>query len=90
MSINFVCNKSQVNYLFNVLMYTNDIKLQFKKTGKWEKRDGLWLDLRTSLDGELNDLACKKVSELIVSLLINNKFFITRPTYNTFIYNEFF
>ncbi|GMN45000.1 hypothetical protein TIFTF001_014192 [Ficus carica] len=38
---------------------------KFKKTGKWEKRDGLWLELQTSEDGELKDPACKKVSELI-------------------------
>ncbi|GMN64068.1 hypothetical protein TIFTF001_033135 [Ficus carica] len=38
----------------------------FKKNGKWEKRDGLWLDSWTDSDGELKDLACKKVRELIV------------------------
>ncbi|GMN46111.1 hypothetical protein TIFTF001_015286 [Ficus carica] len=31
---------------------------KFKKNGKWEKRDGLWLDSRTSSDGELKDPAC--------------------------------
>ena len=64
-------------------MYTNDVKLQFKKIGKWEKRDGLWVDSRTGSNGELKDPACKKVSELIVSLLTNNKLFITIHTYNT-------
>ncbi|GMN46344.1 hypothetical protein TIFTF001_015533 [Ficus carica] len=39
---------------------------KFKKNGKWEKRDGLWLDSRTGSDGELKDPACKKVSELII------------------------
>ncbi|GMN28418.1 hypothetical protein TIFTF001_002033 [Ficus carica] len=38
----------------------------FKKNGKWEKRDGLWLDQQTGADGELKDPACKKVSELIM------------------------
>ncbi|GMN54068.1 hypothetical protein TIFTF001_023199 [Ficus carica] len=28
---------------------------KFKQTGKWEKRDGLWLDSRTGSDGELED-----------------------------------
>ena len=66
-----------------VLMFTNDVILQFKKTRKWEKRDGLWLDSRTSANGELKDPACKKVSELIVSLLTNNELFITTiHTYN--------
>ncbi|GMN63753.1 hypothetical protein TIFTF001_032825 [Ficus carica] len=37
----------------------------FKKTGKWERRDGLWLEQQTGEDGELKDPACKKVSELI-------------------------
>ncbi|GMN60973.1 hypothetical protein TIFTF001_030046 [Ficus carica] len=49
-----------------VLMYTNDVKLQFKKTEKWDKRDGLWLDQQTGEDGELKDPACKKVNELIM------------------------
>ncbi|GMN32104.1 hypothetical protein TIFTF001_041681 [Ficus carica] len=39
---------------------------KFKNTRKWENRDGLWLDSRTSSDGELKDPACKKVSELIM------------------------
>ncbi|GMN58505.1 hypothetical protein TIFTF001_027607 [Ficus carica] len=39
---------------------------KFKKTGKWEKRDRLWLDSQTGSDEELNDPACKKVSELIM------------------------
>ncbi|GMN64884.1 hypothetical protein TIFTF001_033957 [Ficus carica] len=39
---------------------------RFKETGKWEKRDGLWLDLRTGSNGELKDPSCKKVSELIM------------------------
>ncbi|GMN19961.1 hypothetical protein TIFTF001_045264 [Ficus carica] len=39
---------------------------KFNKTGKWEKRDGLWLDSRTGSDGELKDPACKKVSQLIM------------------------
>ncbi|GMN55391.1 hypothetical protein TIFTF001_024509 [Ficus carica] len=34
--------------------------------GKWEKRDGLWLEQQTGADGELKDPACKKVSELIM------------------------
>ncbi|GMN51333.1 hypothetical protein TIFTF001_020476 [Ficus carica] len=38
----------------------------FKKTGKWEKRDGLWLEQQTAADGELKDPACQKVSELII------------------------
>ncbi|GMN44730.1 hypothetical protein TIFTF001_013925 [Ficus carica] len=37
----------------------------FKKTGKWERRDGLWLEQQTGTDGELKDPACKKVNELI-------------------------
>ena len=40
-------------------------------------------------NGELKDPSCQKVSEFMVSLLINNKLFITRATYNTFIYNVF-
>ncbi|GMN59320.1 hypothetical protein TIFTF001_028413 [Ficus carica] len=42
-------------------------RIEFKKTGKWEKRDGLWLDSRTGSDGELKDPACQKVNELIES-----------------------
>ncbi|GMN59592.1 hypothetical protein TIFTF001_028683 [Ficus carica] len=38
----------------------------FKKTGKWERRDGLWLEQQMDLDGELKDPACKKASELIM------------------------
>ncbi|GMN40324.1 hypothetical protein TIFTF001_009542 [Ficus carica] len=38
----------------------------FKKTGKWERRDGLWLERQTCADGKLKDPACKKVSELIM------------------------
>ncbi len=53
-------------------MYTNDVKLQFKKIGKWEKIDGLWLDSWTGVDGELKDPAYQKVSERIVSLLTKN------------------
>ncbi|GMN65563.1 hypothetical protein TIFTF001_034635 [Ficus carica] len=49
-----------------VLIYTNDVKLQFKKIEKWERRDGLWLEQQTGADGELKDPACKKVSELIM------------------------
>ena len=64
---------------YYALMYTNDVILQFKKTGKWEKRDGLWL----GVGGELKDPACKNISELIVSLLTNNELFITTiHTYN--------
>ncbi|GMN68514.1 hypothetical protein TIFTF001_037571 [Ficus carica] len=33
----------------------------FKKTGKWEKRDGLWLEQQTISDGELKDPACQKM-----------------------------
>ncbi|GMN65130.1 hypothetical protein TIFTF001_034189 [Ficus carica] len=40
--------------------------MQFKKTGKWERRDGLWLEQQMGLDGELKDPACKKASELIM------------------------
>ncbi|GMN58120.1 hypothetical protein TIFTF001_027219 [Ficus carica] len=39
---------------------------KFKKTEKWEKRDELWLDSRTGKDGELKDLPCRKVGELIM------------------------
>ncbi|GMN60083.1 hypothetical protein TIFTF001_029172 [Ficus carica] len=39
---------------------------KFKKTGKWEKRDGLWLEQQMGLDRELKDPACKKASELII------------------------
>ncbi|GMN69270.1 hypothetical protein TIFTF001_038320 [Ficus carica] len=39
----------------------------FKKTGKWERRDGLWLEQQMGLDGELKNPACKKASELIES-----------------------
>ncbi|GMN60371.1 hypothetical protein TIFTF001_029469 [Ficus carica] len=39
---------------------------KFKENGKWEKRDGLWLEQQTGADGELKDPACKKVSELIM------------------------
>ncbi|GMN58471.1 hypothetical protein TIFTF001_027570 [Ficus carica] len=35
----------------------------FKKTEKWERRDGLWLEQQTCEDRELKDPACKKVSE---------------------------
>ncbi|GMN47898.1 hypothetical protein TIFTF001_017072 [Ficus carica] len=38
----------------------------FKKTGKWERRDGLWLEQQMGPDGELKNPACKKVGELIV------------------------
>ncbi|GMN48246.1 hypothetical protein TIFTF001_017422 [Ficus carica] len=38
----------------------------FKKTGKWERRDGLWLEQQMGLDGELKNPACKKASELIM------------------------
>ncbi|GMN64780.1 hypothetical protein TIFTF001_033849 [Ficus carica] len=38
----------------------------FKKNGKWERRDGLWLEQQMGLDGELKNPACKKASELIV------------------------
>ncbi|GMN67292.1 hypothetical protein TIFTF001_036353 [Ficus carica] len=38
----------------------------FKQNGKREKRDGLWLDQQTGVDGELKDPACKKVRELIM------------------------
>ncbi|GMN64813.1 hypothetical protein TIFTF001_033859 [Ficus carica] len=38
----------------------------FKKTGKWERRDGLWLEQQTGADGELKDPACKKISDLIM------------------------
>ncbi|GMN72002.1 hypothetical protein TIFTF001_052756, partial [Ficus carica] len=38
----------------------------FKKTGKWEIRDGLWLEQQMGLDGELKNPACKKASELIM------------------------
>ena len=58
-------------------MYTNNVILQFKKTGKWAERDTLWLDQQTGVDGELKDPACKNISELIVSLLTNNELFIT-------------
>ncbi|GMN70935.1 hypothetical protein TIFTF001_055104, partial [Ficus carica] len=40
---------------------------KFNKTGKWERRDGLWLEQQMGLDGELKDPACKKASELIES-----------------------
>ncbi|GMN52139.1 hypothetical protein TIFTF001_021288 [Ficus carica] len=39
---------------------------KFKKNGKWERRDGLWLEQQTGPDGELKNLACKNASELIV------------------------
>ena len=66
-----------------LLMYSNDLILQFKKTGKWEKRDALWLEQQTGEDGELKDPACKNISERIVSLLTNNELFITTiHTYN--------
>ncbi|GMN32505.1 hypothetical protein TIFTF001_041745 [Ficus carica] len=39
---------------------------KFKKTGKWERRDGLWLKQQMGLDGELKDPACKQASELIM------------------------
>ncbi|GMN64472.1 hypothetical protein TIFTF001_033542 [Ficus carica] len=38
----------------------------FKKNGKWERRDGLWLEQQTGPDGELKNPACKNASELIV------------------------
>ncbi|GMN21277.1 hypothetical protein TIFTF001_045473 [Ficus carica] len=38
----------------------------FKKTGKWERRDGLWLEQQMGLDGELKNPECKKASELIM------------------------
>ena len=57
--------------------------MQFKKTGKYVKRDCLWLEQQMGLDGELKDAACQKASELIVSLLTNNEFFIISIcTYN--------
>ncbi|GMN30285.1 hypothetical protein TIFTF001_044443 [Ficus carica] len=37
-----------------------------KKNGKWERRDGLWLEQQTGPDGELKNPACKNASELIV------------------------
>nr|GMN65547.1 hypothetical protein TIFTF001_034616 [Ficus carica] len=39
----------------------------FKKNGKWERRDGLWLEQQTGPDGELKNPACKNASELIES-----------------------
>ncbi|GMN31957.1 hypothetical protein TIFTF001_049730, partial [Ficus carica] len=39
---------------------------KFNKTGKWERRDGLWLEQQMGLDGELKDPTCKKASELII------------------------
>nr|GMN66102.1 hypothetical protein TIFTF001_035174 [Ficus carica] len=48
-------------------VYSSSKKSKFKKTGKWEKRDGLWLKQQTAADGELKDPACQKVSELIES-----------------------
>ncbi|GMN73958.1 hypothetical protein TIFTF001_054934, partial [Ficus carica] len=39
---------------------------KFNKTGKWERRYGLWLEQQMGLDGELKDPACKKASELIM------------------------
>ncbi|GMN57688.1 hypothetical protein TIFTF001_026786 [Ficus carica] len=39
---------------------------KFKKTGKWERRDGLWLEQQMNLNEELKDPACKKASELIM------------------------
>ena len=66
-----------------ILMYTNDVILQFKKTGEWVQRDTLWLDKQTGVDGELKDPACKNISELIVSLLTTNEIFMTTiHTYN--------
>ena len=58
-------------------MYCNDVILQFKKTGQWEKRDALWLEQQTGVDGELKDPACKNISDLIVSILTNNELFRT-------------
>ncbi|GMN63491.1 hypothetical protein TIFTF001_032556 [Ficus carica] len=39
---------------------------KFKKTGKYVKRDCLWLEQQMGLDGELKDAACQKASELIM------------------------
>ena len=58
-------------------MYFNNVILQYKKTGQWEKRDTLWLEQQTGVDGELKDPACKSISELIVSKLTNNELFHT-------------
>ena len=66
------------------------INYSLKRLENGRKRDGLWLKSRTGKDGELKDPSCPKFGELIESLLINNKFFITRATYNTFIYNVCF
>ena len=55
-----------------------------------EKRDGLWLESQTGKDVEFKDPSYQQVGELIVSLLINNKFFITRSTNNTFIWKVCF
>jgi len=66
-----------------LLMYSNDFILQFKKTGKWEKRDALWLEQQIGEDGEFKDPVCKNISERIVSLLTNNELLITTiHTYN--------
>ncbi|GMN66002.1 hypothetical protein TIFTF001_035064 [Ficus carica] len=54
-----------------------NIEEEFKETGKWKKRDRLWLDSRTGLDGELKDPARKKVSELIMQ-------YITQESQGTF------
>ncbi|GMN71196.1 hypothetical protein TIFTF001_051800, partial [Ficus carica] len=39
---------------------------KFKKTGKYVKRDCLWLEQQMGLDGELKNPACQKASELIM------------------------
>ncbi|GMN72279.1 hypothetical protein TIFTF001_054705 [Ficus carica] len=41
-------------------------KLDQEMTGKWERRDGLWLEQQMGLDRELKNPACKKASELIM------------------------
>lgn len=60
-----------------ILMYSYDVILQHKKTGQWERRDTLWLEQQTGIDGELKDPACKNISDLIVSLLTNIDLFST-------------
>ncbi|GMN58119.1 hypothetical protein TIFTF001_027225 [Ficus carica] len=54
--------------------------LKFKKNEKWEKRDGLWLDQQTCADGELKDLACKKVSELILLVAFGRAWLESLPS----------
>ncbi|GMN23934.1 hypothetical protein TIFTF001_038646 [Ficus carica] len=61
------CGEAARNFRHDLYKtFVKDFVTEFKETGKWDKRDGLWLDSRIGTDGELKDPSCQKVSELIM------------------------